>query len=130
AISTVASMLFILGSLFALLLTLSSYASNVEHRMNLSAFINDSATPQQVATLMADIKANPSINQYTYVTKDQAKQKLVKDLPKLPSGTDLSSGGIDTSALPASVDIKVNDPNKIATVAAAIQQEPAVQQVV
>jgi cell division transport system permease protein len=121
---TVMIAVFILGAFIPSFLYVQSTVENQKQRLDISAYISDSATDQQVRGLQDNItslKDRGLVREFTYVSKEEALRDLKGRLND-PDILDLLSG----NPLPASFNIKPTDPSRSEEVAAALRDSPAI----
>ena len=125
ATATMVFMLILVSGLAILLSGLDATLKYVERDVEVVAYLQDSATPQQVSELQVALKERPQVTSVAYVSKEQAladfeerqpdAAKLVATLPSNP--------------LPASLDIKLRNPSDYVDVADYLRARPEVEKV-
>jgi cell division transport system permease protein len=91
--------------------TFSNTVQQINSKIDVSVYLKDSVTPQQRQDLINQIKARPNIKSVNFISKDQALETYKKQNAK---NLDLLLAISQTdNPLPASLQIKPNNPNKI-----------------
>ena len=121
---TVLIAVFILGAFIPSFLYVQSTVDSQKEKVDIDAFISDSATVPQVEglrTQLVALQSNGQIREFTYVSKDDALNELrgrLKDpsiLEELPS-----------NPLPAKFNIKPTDPDNAQGIIDEISDSPAI----
>ncbi len=121
---TVLIAVFILGAFIPSFLYVQSTVDSQKEKVDIDAFISDSATVPQVEglrTQLVALQSNGEIREFTYVSKDDALTELrgrLKDpsiLEELPS-----------NPLPAKFNIKPTDPDNAQGIIDQISDSPAI----
>ncbi len=121
---TVLIAVFILGAFIPSFLYVQSTVDSQKEKVDIDAFISDSATVPQVEglrTQLVALQSNGQIREFTYVSKDDALNELrgrLKDpsiLEELPS-----------NPLPAKFNIKPTDPDNAQGIIDQISDSPAI----
>jgi cell division transport system permease protein len=121
---TVLIAVFILGAFIPSFLYVQSTVDSQKEKVDIDAFISDSATVPQVEglrTQLVALQSNGQIREFTYVSKDDALTELrgrLKDpsiLEELPS-----------NPLPAKFNIKPTDPDNAQGIIDQISDSPAI----
>jgi cell division transport system permease protein len=104
---------------------LTQGATSLKNRVEIEVFIKDevSAIPSQVSAMEAQIQAMPEVRSVDFVTKDEALQRLKKELG--PGGSGVFKN-LYTNPLPASFEIYVKNPAQVDRVAARFFTDPRV----
>jgi len=124
AIVTVMIAVFILGTFIPSFLYVQSTVDKQKDRLDVKAYISDSATDQQVSSLQNHIKQLQQqglVKDFQYVSKDEAVKDL-KERLRDPSILEL----LPSNVIPASFRIQPVDPNRNAEIRNAIVEEPAI----
>jgi cell division transport system permease protein len=123
---TVLIAVFILGAFIPSFLYVQSTVDSQKDRVDIRAYISDSAKVAQVNDLQNDLKALQAqglVQEFTYINKDQALEELRGRL-KDPSVTDFLS----SNPIPANFRIKPGAAEQADEVIAAIDSHPAVDE--
>jgi cell division transport system permease protein len=125
AISTVAISLLLLGGVQILGMIVSNVTLDWEAKVEVSAYLLDDATQNEIKALETQISQMPEVEQVFFVSKEQAFEdfkKIYEDQPEFWQN-------LPKDALPASFRIKLEDANFAQTVAARIEGAPGVDEV-
>lgn len=118
SITTIAFSLFAFGLFSLVALNLRSTLRAVESRVEVRAFLTDSATAEAVATAMEDIGSYPEVSRVEYVTPEQALERAREELGEF-------SDVFESGFLPASIDLRLRDgfrdPATVRRVAAQVE---------
>jgi cell division transport system permease protein len=125
ATASMVLMLTLLAGLVILLGGLDATLKYVESEVEVVAYLKDTATPQDVATLTTDLKAMPQITSVTYISKAQALQNFQNRQPDVAKLVD----SLATNPLPASFEISLRDPSDYIDVATYLRNQGAVDSV-
>jgi cell division transport system permease protein len=123
---TVLIAVFILGAFIPSFLYVQSTVDSQKERVDIRAYISDSAKVAQVNDLQNELKelqAQGLVQEFTYINKDQALEELRGRL-KDPSVTDFLS----SNPIPANFRIKPGAAEQADEVIAAIDSHPAVDE--
>lgn len=80
SISTVALSLFMLGVFLCGVMNLNNMASNLENQVQLSVYLKDGLTTEQIMDTGKQIKAIPNLKQLEFVNKEQAMKDFKERL--------------------------------------------------
>jgi cell division transport system permease protein len=124
AVSTVAISLLLLGGVLILGMIVANVTLNWESKVEVSVFLRDDATQEEVQTLQSDIQAMDEVETVTYVSKAQAFEEfkeIYRDRPELWEV-------LERDALPASLRIKLTDAEDAEAIAAVLNGRPGVDE--
>jgi cell division transport system permease protein len=125
ATASMTLMLVMLSGLFILLSGLDATLNYVESKVEVVAYLADSASVDEVNALQTDLQAMPEIATVSYVSKEQA----LKDFQaRQPEVADLVAA-LDENPLPASFEIRLHDPVDYMDVATYLRDQPIVDSV-
>jgi cell division transport system permease protein len=125
ATASMTLMLVLLSGLFILLSGLDATLNYVESKVEVVAYLADSASVDEINALQADLQALPEIAGVSYVSKEQA----LKDFQaRQPEVADLVAA-LDENPLPASFEIRLHDPADYLDVATYLREQPIVDSV-
>lgn len=123
----VALVLFILGILGWIVINANKLEQYLRGNVEVQAFIRENTPQREVDSLKAYIAAQPYTRQVEYISKDEAKQRFIKD------GNDDWSRVLDYNPLPASLDFRVKNDyvnqDSLSVITRDIQQHLIVQEV-
>jgi cell division transport system permease protein len=125
ATATMVLMLTLLSGLIILLSGLNATLTYVQSEVQVVAYLNDSATPQDVARLTTDLKAMAQVTTVTYVSKDDALKRFQEHQPGVAKLID----SLETNPLPASFEISLRDAADYVDVATYLRGQAAVESV-
>lgn len=124
SIAAIAVMVITLGIvLFSVIAsaTFNNTISQITDRINISVYLKDEVTTEQREKLIGDIQAIENVREVKYVSKDEALESYKKDNVNKP---DLLVAISQTdNPLPASLQIKPRDPNRIEEIRTFLEQE-------
>ncbi len=101
--------------------TFSSTISQITDRIGVSMYLKDSVTIKQREQLINQVRALDTVKSVRYISKDEALEAYKKQNAK---NTDLLTAISQTdNPLPASLDIKPNNPNKIDSIRQFLEQK-------
>jgi cell division transport system permease protein len=125
ATASMTLMLVLLSGLFILLSGLDATLNYVESKVEVVAYLTDSASVDEINALQADLQALPEVASVSYVSKDQA----LKDFQaRQPEVADLV-GALEENPLPASFEIRLHNPADYLDVATYLRGQPIVDSV-
>ena len=101
ATASMVLMLAMLSGVVILWVGLDATLGYVESQVEVVAYLKDSATPQDVSLLQADLKAMPQVASVTYVSKEQALADFQKRQPDVANLVN----ALPSNPLPASFEI-------------------------
>jgi len=125
AISTVAISLLLLGGTQILGLIVNNVTLNWEAKVEISTYLRDDATQNEIGALEEEISVMPEVEAVTYVSKDKAFDEFKEMYETQPEFYE----NLPEDALPASLRIKLVDADQTEAVAAAIEGAPGVKDV-
>jgi cell division transport system permease protein len=125
AVVTVFLCMVVLGVVMVFVWNINAVLKNIEQKVEISVFLQDSASSADIAAMQKEILAMPEVKNVQFVSKDEAlkrlradlkeQQDILKDLPQNP--------------LPASFDVSLKDPQLAAGVAKRFEGRPIVNEV-
>lgn len=125
AISTVCICLLILGAFTFFAFYINVLIKSVESKVEITVYLKDTTTSSEVADLQNEVSSWSETKEVKYISKEEALEKLKNDLKDQPEMLDALSG----NPLPASLEIKLNDPRMVSTVAKKIEGRPGVEEI-
>jgi len=103
-------------------MTFSRMIKTITDKIDVSVYLVDNITPKERERFMSELKAQPNVREVNYVSKDRALE-IYKDQNK--DNLELQNAISQTdNYLPASFQVKTNDPNKIEDIASTINRTP------
>lgn len=124
SISTVAVSLLVLGMFLLISLNMNNLAQHLESQVQISVYMQDNATAQELKNTEAQLKEMPGVVKVTPVTKAQALERFKSRLGDQQQL--LASLGKD-NPFPNSFDVQVESPDKIKTITGPISKLPKVE---
>lgn len=100
--------------------TFTNTIQQITDKIDVSVYLKDEVTDDQLAKLQSDLKANPNVKSLNYVSKAQALEIYKQQNANNPDL--LQAISITDNPLPATLQIKPTDPNKIAEIKAYLDQ--------
>ena len=125
AVSTVAISLLLLGGVQILGIIVSNVTLSWESKVEVSVYLLDSATPNEIETLEQQISQYPEVQRIHFVSKADAFEEFKKIYRNQPEFYE----SLPEDALPASLRIKLVSADQAEEVAARIEGAPGVEEV-
>ena len=124
SISTVALSILVLGMFLTMVLNVNNLASHLENQVQVTIYMEDSASAEQLKQMEKVLRSTPGIVKVTPRTREQALadfKKWLGEQQKL-----LAALGED-NPFPASFEIQVDNPERIPQLVPQFQQMPGVE---
>ncbi len=102
AILGISVVLFFLGLLGLIVIYANKLSQYFKENIEMNVFLRENVSPKDSATLVEYLAAQPYLKSYEYITKDQAKERYLKD------GDKDWGALLDKNPLPASINFKIN----------------------
>ena len=127
ALVTVFLSIVVLGGVLVFVYTTDALLKEVEQKVEITVFLKTDPDPTtaQVEAMQTKIVGWTEVKSSTFVSKDEALQRLKDDFKDDPS----ILAGLTGNPLPASFEIALKDPQTVSTVAARFDGDPIVDQV-
>jgi cell division transport system permease protein len=125
---TMVLMLLLLAGFFVLQNVLLASLSYVEQKVEVVAYLQNTATQDQVDGLVAKVTAMPQVASVVFVSRDQALANF-RAQQQAQGRVDIT-GSLDTNPLYASLNVKLKDPSQLDTVASGMRDDPIVRSVI
>ena len=122
----VSLMMTTLGMFLIVENALSVMIDSMEEQVNLIIYLNDDAPPADVLALQRRLQDAPQIISAEYVTKEMALERLRASFPDQPEFLQALPG----NPLPASLDVRSDEPDYLRESVSMLAAEPIVEQVV
>jgi cell division transport system permease protein len=122
---TMVLMLGLLAGFFVLQNVLLASLSFVEQKVEVVAYIENTATRDQVDALVARIDAMPETTSVVFVSRDEALRQFREQ--QAAQGREDLTTALDSNPLYASVNVKLARPTDYDVVAQALQDDPIVR---
>lgn len=124
SISTVALSLFILGVFACGVANLNNLASNLENQVQISIYLKDNLTTEQVMEVGRELKALPELKELEFVTKDEAMKRFKERLGEQQELIDSLEGN---NPLPTSYIVTFTNPEAVKSTAEKMSKFPQVE---
>ena len=124
SIATVALALFILGLFSMLAANLDYFADNLENQVELSVYLKDDLTTDQVMAVGRQLKELPDVKDIAFTNKDQAMDKMKERMKDQPGILDALGG---KNPLPTSYEITSNNPESVKSAAVSVKDIKGVE---
>jgi cell division transport system permease protein len=125
---TMVLMLTLLAGFFVLQNVLLASLSFVEQKVEVVAYVQNTATQEQTDALVAKVQGMPEVSSVEFISRDQALANFREQLAA-QGRTDLTAA-LDQNPLYASINVKLHDPSQLNNVVAAVRDEPIVRSVI
>lgn len=124
SIATVALALFILGLFSMLAANLDYFADNLENQVELSVYLKDDLTTDQVMAVGRQLKELPDVKEIAFTNKDQAMDKMKERMKDQPGILDALGG---KNPLPTSYEITFNNSESVKSAAVSVKDIKGVE---
>jgi len=124
---TMVLMLSLLAGFFILQNVLLASLSFVEQKVQVVAYVENTATQDQVDTLIASTQAMPEVAEVEFITRDEALERFTAT-QEAQGRTDLSQY-LESNPLYASINVKLTSPTELDAVTGALRENPIVRNV-
>jgi cell division transport system permease protein len=125
---TMVLMLTLLSGFFVLQNVLLASLSFVEQKVEVVAYVQNTATQEQIDALVVKVEGMPEVSSVEFISRDEALANFREQLAA-QGRTDLTAA-LDQNPLYASINVKLHDPSQLNTVVSAIRDEPIVRSVI
>jgi cell division transport system permease protein len=123
-IITIFLSLLIIGVFMVASLIIDKMVASVESQVQITVYINDAAQESDRVTLEDYIRSLPEVKEVRYITKEEALE-IFKE-----QSTTAIADQLDGNPLPASLEVSLNDPEKVQDVVDAITAHSSYTQVI
>ena len=124
SISTVAVSLLVLGMFLMIFLNTNNLAQYVENQVQISVYMQDSATDKELASVKDKLTKMPGVVKVTQVNKQQALERFKK---RLGDQEQLLNSLGKENPFPNSFEVQVDNPDRIKVLTPQIGQLPKVE---
>lgn len=124
SISTVALSLFILGVFTCGVMNLNNLASNLENQVEISVYLKDGLTTQQIMGVGKKLKAMPDLKNLEWVNKEEAMKRFKERLGDQAQLVDALKGN---NPLPNSYILTFKNPEEVKNAAKLVSTFPEVE---
>lgn len=125
-ITTMAVCILFLGVAVLLTVNAGNFMNQLESDIQIIAYLDDSLTKLQLGEVEANIKATAGVQEVTFVSKDEALQRLQSKFSEEDYDLQQTLG---KNPLPNSYEVKAVNPQEVAQVAQLIGEIPGVYKV-
>jgi len=125
-ITTMAVCILFLGVAVLLTVNAGNFMNQLEADIQIIAYLDDSLTKPQLGEVEANIKATAGVQEVTFVSKDEALQRLQSKFSEEDYDLQQTLG---KNPLPNSYEVKAVNPQEVAQVAQLIGEIPGVYKV-
>lgn len=122
AISTVALSMVILGSFIAIATNISAMIKEVERKVEITVYVHDNATSEEILDFENKVRRMDEVQSVQFISKEEALERLKEQLKDQP---DLYKS-LDGNPLPASLEIKLSDPQEVKSVAKKLNAKQSI----
>lgn len=122
ATATMVLMLLLVAGLTIVLTGLNAGLAYFEQKVEVTAFLEKSATPASVDAVMAKVRALPEVAAVSYVSRDEALRRFREFSAGQPDLVDV----LPSNPLPASLEVDLVDPLVYGQVVATLEAEEGV----
>lgn len=124
SISTVALSILVLGMFLTMVLNVNNLASHLENQVQVTIYMEDSASAEQLKQMEKVLRSTPGIVKVTPRTREQALADFKK---RLGEQQKLLAALGEDNPFPASFEIQVDNPERIPQLVPQFQQMPGVE---
>jgi len=124
-ILSITTILIIVGVFLLISINSSLFLKNIESQLEIIVYLEDNISQAEINNIKSNIASIDGIKEVKYVSKEEAYQRLLKDLGEQK---DILSA-IEKNPLPASLEIQVKDPKVIEQIANRIAEFKKVEEV-
>ncbi|OQY39735.1 hypothetical protein B6228_02755 [Candidatus Atribacteria bacterium 4572_76] len=124
-ILSITTILIIVGVFLLISINSSLFLKNIESQLEIIVYLEDNISQAEINNLKSNIASIDGIKEVKFVSKEEAYQRLLKDLGEQK---DILSA-IEKNPLPASLEIQVKDPKMIEQIANRIAEFKKVEEV-
>ena len=124
-ILSITTILIIIGMFLLISINSSLFLKNIESQLEIVAYLEDKTSEVELNNLKGNIASIDGIKEVKYVSKEEAYQRLLKDLGEQK---DILSA-IEVNPLPASFEIQIKDPKIIEQIANQIAKFEKIEEV-
>jgi cell division transport system permease protein len=124
AITTVALSLLVIGFFMLIAFTVNSWMNLTEEKIEITVYIKEGVPPESIEALQSEVMSWSEVRKVTYVSKDQAMDRL-KKLLKDSEFLELVEG----NPLPVSLEVAMRNPDKAASVIKRLNGRPEIDEI-
>ena len=127
ATATMTLMLLLLSGFWIVQAGLLAGLEFVEQKVQVVADLNDNAVPSAIEALQARVNAMPEVSEVVYVSKEEALKRFQEN--RAAQGEQDLTTYLQANPLPASLEIKLRQPDDFGVVTTALRDDPIVARV-
>lgn len=124
SVATVTLSLFILGIFMIMAANLDYFAENLESQVQISIYLKDDLSQDQIQSVSARLKNLPDVKKITFTNKDQAMDALKERMKDQPGILNALEG---KNPLPSSYEITFTNPESVKKIARIVADYPEVE---
>lgn len=124
SVATVTLSLFILGIFMIMAANLDYFAENLESQVQISIYLKDDLSQDQIQSVSARLKNLPDVKKITFTNKDQAMDALKERMKDQPGILNALEG---KNPLPSSYEITFTNPESVKKTARIVADYPEVE---
>ena len=125
AVFAAAVMMLMLNGFVVVVSNLNVALGALEQKVNLIAYLKEDVSEPDATALADRLRSHADVLEVTYLTKDAAMARLKAQLADRTELLDMVSG----NPLPASIEVRLRDPARLAALAATLRGEQRVEEV-
>jgi cell division transport system permease protein len=118
-------MMLMLNGFVIVVSNLNVALTALDQKVNLIAYLKDSVSPEEAQQLVSQLQGDPEVLQVTYLSKEGAMARLKQQLADRADLLEMVTG----NPLPASIELRLRDPNRITALADRLRADPRVEEV-
>ena len=118
-------MMVMLNGFLIVVSNLNTAMSALEQKVNLIIYLKDDVPGTDGQQLAERLRSDPQVAEAVYLSKDDAMERLKQQLSERADLLDMVTG----NPLPASVEVRLKDPNRIASFATTLREQKDVEEV-
>jgi cell division transport system permease protein len=118
-------MMLMLNGFLIVISNLNTAMGALEEKVNVIVYLKDDVSPEDGQKLAERLRADSRVLDVTYLSKEDAMTRLKAQLADRADLLDMVTG----NPLPASVEVRLHDPGKIAGFASSLRTQPGVEEV-
>ncbi|MBI4733801.1 MAG: ABC transporter permease [Rubrobacteridae bacterium] len=124
AITTVALSLLVIGFFMLIAFTVNSWMNLTEEKIEITVYVKEGVPPESIEALQSEIMSWSEVRKVTYISKDQAMERL-KKLLKDSEFLELVEG----NPLPVSLEIAMRSPEKASSIIKRLNGRPEIDEI-
>ncbi len=125
SIMSVTVIFIIVGIFLIVSLNLDFLLKDLESQFEIVIYLKDNISSAELSNLKNDIASREGVKEVTYISKEEAFQRLLKNFEEYKDIFEVIEG----NPLPASLEVKANDPGMIESIATEIGKMKGVEEV-